>query len=139
MGICRSYVSFIQVLTGETPFHDVPPLALGYFVVRGRRPDKLENAMGIGLSDSLWDFTQRCWDGKGELRPEAEEVVMRLGEAACQICTNRVRALSPALNHVLLIPTALLPRTLSSFHSLRRTYPFTCSPFTRSLTSLSYS
>ena len=58
---------------------------------------------------------------------------------SCQICTNRVRALSPALNHVLLIPTALLPRTLSSFYSLRRTYPFICSSFTRSLTSLSYS
>jgi len=80
--MCRFYVSFLQVLTGETPFHDVPPSALGYFVVRGKRPDKPENALAIGLSDSLWDFTQRCWDGKVELRPEVGEVVMRLGEAA---------------------------------------------------------
>ena len=55
--------------------------ALGYFVLRGERPTKPENASAIGFSDSLWDFTQRCWDGKIELRPTAGVVVAHLGEA----------------------------------------------------------
>jgi len=46
------------------------------------RPTKPENASAIGFSDSLWAFTQCCWDGKGELRPEAGDVVAHLGEAA---------------------------------------------------------
>jgi len=57
---------------------------MGYHVVRGKRPDKPNNAPAIGFSDSLWGFTQRCWDGKIDLRPEAGEVVMHLGEAAAK-------------------------------------------------------
>jgi len=56
--------------------------ALGHYVLRGKRPTKPENSSAIGLSDSLWVFTQRCWDGKMELRPKAGEVVAHLGEAA---------------------------------------------------------
>jgi len=73
----------LQVLKGESPFHGIPDSALAYYVVlRGKRPDKPENASAIGFSDSLWDFTQRCWDGKIELRPEVAEVVRYLGGAA---------------------------------------------------------
>ena len=50
-------------------------------MLRGTRPSKPENASAIGFSDSLWDLTQRCWDGKIASRPEAGEVVMCLGEA----------------------------------------------------------
>jgi len=46
------------------------------------RPAKPENASAIGLSDSLWDLTQRCWDGEVELRPKVGEVMAHLGEAA---------------------------------------------------------
>jgi len=71
-----------QVLTGEIPFRGVQHSALVYSVVLDeKRPDKPENASTIGLSDSLWDFTQRCWDGKMELRPEVGEVVTHLEEA----------------------------------------------------------
>ena len=56
--------------------------ALGYSVLHGERPTEPENASAIGFSDSLWAFTQRCWDGKMELRPKAGEVVAHLGEAA---------------------------------------------------------
>ena len=72
----------LQVLTGETPFRGVQIPALGYFVLRGKRPTKPENSSAIGFSDSLWAFTQQCWDGKMELRPKAGEIVARLGEAA---------------------------------------------------------
>ena len=72
----------LQVLTGESPFRGVPQSALGYAVVHGRRPDKPDNASVIGFSDPLWYFTQRCWDGKIEVRPKVGEVVTHLREAA---------------------------------------------------------
>ena len=82
MGVACFYVSFLQVLTGEIPFRGVPQSALGHSVVQGRRPDKPENALVIGFSDSLWEFTQRCWDGRMESRPQVGEVVTRLRGAA---------------------------------------------------------
>jgi len=58
-------------------------MEVAYHVLRGRemRPSKPENASAIGFSDPLWTFTERCWDAL-ELRPDAKEVVTRLGEAA---------------------------------------------------------
>ena len=79
-GFC---ISFLQVLTGEFPFCGVHPEAVSIIVAHnGKRPPKPENASAIGFSDSLWGFTQRCWDSKMELRPEAGEVVTHFGEAA---------------------------------------------------------
>jgi len=60
----------------------VQPQALAFHLLRGKRPDKPENALAIGFSDLLWDFTQRCWDGDTELRPMAREVAIHLKEAA---------------------------------------------------------
>ena len=51
-------------------------------VVEGRRPPKPKNASGIGLLDPLWDFVQRCWEGRSELRPTVTDLVLQLGEAA---------------------------------------------------------
>ena len=51
-------------------------------VVEGKRPSKPENASGTGFSDSLWDFVERCWDGKLELRPKVTEVASQLSKAA---------------------------------------------------------
>ena len=81
VGNSRFNVRPLQVLTGETPFRGIRQSALGYHVLRGKRPDKPENAMAIGFSDSLWDFIQRCWDGMAELRPGIGEVVAHLEEA----------------------------------------------------------
>lgn len=53
-----------------------------YYVVRGKRPDKPDNSSAIGFSDSLWDFTERCWDGKMASRPEVGEVARHLGAVA---------------------------------------------------------
>jgi len=55
---------------------------MGYHVLHGVRPDKPDNASAIGLSDSLWEITQRCWDGKMASRPKVGEVVTHLMEAA---------------------------------------------------------
>jgi len=59
-------------------------LALAYHVPLGGRPTKPEDASAIGFSDSLWDFTERCWSGEIESRPKAWEVVTHLGEAAAE-------------------------------------------------------
>ena len=76
------FIYFAQVLTGEIPFRGVHHIELGYAVVRGLRPAKPENASAIGLSDSLWDFVQRCWDNNRERRPKVVEVVEHLEKAA---------------------------------------------------------
>ena len=78
----RAFTYIAQVLTGETPFRGVRQTELGYSTVQGVRPDKPENALAIGLSDLLWGFVQRCWDGDIRLRPKVVEVVTHLGEAA---------------------------------------------------------
>jgi len=72
----------LQVLTGEMPFRGIRQSALAYHVLRGTRPTKPGNASAIGFSDFLWAFTQRCWDGPIESRPEVGEVVTHLKEAA---------------------------------------------------------
>lgn len=76
------YFRRVQVLTGGIPFPRVKDTAIGHHVLDGMRPCKPENASSIGFSDSLWEFTQRCWGGEIELRPGAEWLVKHLGEAA---------------------------------------------------------
>lgn len=64
------------------PFRDLRLVELGYAVVKGRRPEKPENAAAVGFSDSLWDFVQLCWHGDRTRRPKVARLVARLGEAA---------------------------------------------------------
>jgi len=80
VGLAFSYV-YTQILTGETPFRRVRRSALAHRVLQGERPEKPEKASAIGFSDSLWVFTQRCWDGEIALRPKAGEVVTHLDGA----------------------------------------------------------
>ena len=57
-------------------------MEMAFSVVGGGRPPKPKNASNLGLSDLLWSFVQRCWDGKLKLRPTVTEVVSQLGKAA---------------------------------------------------------
>jgi len=77
-----SMYNSLQVLTGEMPFRGIRQSALAYHVLCGKRPTEPENASAIGLSDSLWAFIQRCWDGSIESRPKVGEVVVHLKDAA---------------------------------------------------------
>ena len=70
-----------QVLTGKRPFPGLGMAEIAHYAVQGVRPTKPENASAIGLSDPLWDFVQRCWDGKMKLRPRVVEVVLQLERA----------------------------------------------------------
>jgi len=74
-----TYVS--QVLTGRLPFPGLGMAEIVMKVVEGVRPTKPENASAIGLSDPLWSFVRRCWDGEMKLRPKVAEVVSQLGRA----------------------------------------------------------
>ena len=78
---CPSCAHAIQVLTGEVPFPGLGRGGIAMSVIEGKRPPKPQNASGLGFSDSLWDFAQRCWDGTSALRPKITEVVSQLGEA----------------------------------------------------------
>lgn len=76
------FLDFVQVLTGELPFHGSYQSQVVWLVMKGQRPQKPPNAPAIGFSDSLWDFVQRCWDGERTRRPTVAEVVDCLGQAA---------------------------------------------------------
>ena len=79
---CLSSAHMAQVLTGELPFRGLRKEELVHNVVEGVRPPKPENASAIGFSDSLWRFTQRCWNGDPQSRPKDAEVVAELERAA---------------------------------------------------------
>ena len=76
------FTYIFQVLTGRLPFPGLGMAEIAMNVVRRARPIKPENASAIGLSDSLWSFVQRCWDGEMELRPKVVEVLSQLERAA---------------------------------------------------------
>jgi serine/threonine protein kinase len=76
------FAHIVQVLTGKIPFHGVRITELPINVINGRRPGKPADASDIGFSDSLWSFTQRCWDGNMNSRPKVAEVVTHLAKAA---------------------------------------------------------
>ena len=67
---------------GEVPFRGLHLGKIAETMVQGKRPSKPGNASGLGFSDSMWDFVERCWDGNLELRPKVTEVVSQLGRAA---------------------------------------------------------
>ena len=82
---CRRLVAllnFRQVLTGKQPFPNMRPPELAYHVSSGLRPDKPEDAKAIGISDSLWELIQKCWLGDKTRRPQIQEVMAGVGNAA---------------------------------------------------------
>lgn len=82
-GINHFHSYLLQVLACENPFCDVPRSLIASSILRQkRRLKKPENAPTIGFSDSLWDFTQRCWHEEPESRPEVKEVAKHLGTEA---------------------------------------------------------
>jgi hypothetical protein len=69
------FLKICQVLTGEQPFRGIKPLELAFQIPSGLRPARPENAEAIGISESLWELIQKCWDGKNTRRPQVQEVV----------------------------------------------------------------
>ena len=46
----------------------------------GKRPDRPQEAQKLGLTDSMWDMTVRCWHQDSAQRPTMPEVVVLLRE-----------------------------------------------------------
>ena len=82
MVTCSFFLTLCQVLTGEQPFRDIKPREVAYHVATGVRPGKPVDAETIGISDSLWKLIQKCWDGEKTRRPQIQEVVAGIGDAA---------------------------------------------------------
>lgn len=82
------FPEFRQVLTGEQPFRDIKPVELPYHISQGVRPEKPADAEAIGISDSLWELIQKCWDGERKRRPQIQEVVAGVGDAAADWHTD---------------------------------------------------
>ena len=95
-GIGHFYAYFLQVLTGNAPFSGVQDSAVGYHALRGKRPARPEDASAIGLSDSIWNFIERCWHGNIGSRPEVAELVTHLENAAL----NWDRLMPPCIENV---------------------------------------
>ena len=79
---CRLSTYTVQVLAGEMPYPNTGLFGIIFGVVEGLRPDRPANSSVIGLSDSLWDFVQRCWDHDVKSRPKIGEVVEHLAKEA---------------------------------------------------------
>ena len=71
-----------QVLTGEQPFSGIKSIELAFKISSGFRPAKPENAEAIGISESLWMLIEKCWDGERTRRPQIQEVVEGVADAA---------------------------------------------------------
>jgi len=79
-----SFLTFCQVLIGRQPFPDMKLPELVFRVSSGLRPEKPANAEVIGVSDSLWELIEKCWVDDRMRRPQIEEVVAGVGDAAAK-------------------------------------------------------
>ena len=81
---CRDvfFLTTCQVLTGEQPFRGIKSPELAFRVSTGVRPAKPESAETIGISEPVWNLIQKCWDGNISRRPQIQEVVTGVANAA---------------------------------------------------------
>ena len=81
------------------PFESTKGLHLVCSIVKGDRPTKPTNAAEIGLSGSLWELLQACWDGDRTRRPRMQYVEAQIGNATIPngipATSRRPGALSP--------------------------------------------
>ena len=64
-----------QVLTGLPPFHRLHSLASAFAVLKGRRPEKPDDAKSLGFSDALWELVRSCWSEPISDRPTARQLL----------------------------------------------------------------
>ena len=57
-------------------------MELAIQISSGFRPAKPENAEAIGISESLWNLIQKCWDGDKARRPKIQNVVEGVANVA---------------------------------------------------------
>ena len=55
-------------------------MAISLKIIGGERPTCPQGAQGLGLTDSVWEMTLRCWQQDPARRPTVTEVVGLLRE-----------------------------------------------------------
>jgi len=69
-----------KVFTGRYPFGDLRTPVVITTIVDDKRPTRPQETQKLGLTDSVWDMTLRCWEKDPASRPTVMEVVGFLRE-----------------------------------------------------------
>lgn len=69
----------VQVFAGRVPFHECPNEGqVIHKILHGRRPERPEEASGLGLYDDVWDLMVTSWHEEPRRRPNAAVILRRL-------------------------------------------------------------
>jgi len=71
----RSFIYPSKVLTGLLPFHHLHAFAPVTAVLRGKRPEKPDDAKSLGFSKTLWGLVKSCWRESISDRPTARQLL----------------------------------------------------------------
>ena len=69
-----------KVFTGRNPFSELTTPVIISKIMDGVRPTRPQEAQELGLTDSVWDMTVRCWRRDPAQRPVMMEVVRLVRE-----------------------------------------------------------
>ena len=69
-----------KVFTGKRPFSEFKIPDIISKIMSGERPARPQEAKELGLTDSVWDMTVRCWHKDPAQRPRMTEVIELLRE-----------------------------------------------------------
>jgi len=64
-----------KVFTGRRPFSELTTPVITSKIIDGGRPARPQEAHELGLTDSVWEMTVRCWHQDPSQRPTMMEVV----------------------------------------------------------------
>jgi len=70
----------VKVFTGDYPFSGLTEMATSLKIMSGERPARPQEAQELGLTDSVWDMTLKCWRQDPADRPTVTGVVELLRE-----------------------------------------------------------
>ena len=70
----------VKVFTGGYPFSGFTDPIIILKITTGERPARPLGTRELGLTDSVWEMTVRCWQQDPTLRPSVTEVVGFLRE-----------------------------------------------------------
>ena len=71
----RRHLTPPKAFTGRPPFSEFTTPVVTSKLMDGERPARPQGVQGLGLTDSMWDMTVRCWDQDPAQRPTMAGVV----------------------------------------------------------------
>ena len=75
-------LTYHQVLCGNPPYWDIANKgAVIHAITEGVRPEKPEEAEGLGFTEGLWGVVQRCWLVDPSARPDVRKILSHLNHA----------------------------------------------------------